>query len=383
MSAESIDKPLYDVNGKVLCRAEDGLFYEAKIVRVGRAEDGGLFYKVHYQGWSKTYDESIHESLVETRFLDHTPESLKEAQEAQVARRELERSDRDRRGKRKRKSMNWSRKDTEEEKVSFENGHDKRKESVTSSSCSEELNGSSFFSPRANWSVKIGTPSGSGVEKIEANSDARQEEFFEDNSRCSWINDKLLIILEEDRRLIETECRCPVLPAKVPATKIINEYARYIRQVDKTNKQNFSGEKAQRWKRFVKGLDECIPGFLDYFDVSIEAHVLKDIERLRHRDLVNSGTVNAFELSDIHDKEVSEGLRPSQCYGYIYIVRFLTHFEEILNCWSAGSSTTDSLPIFVRGLLKWLSQVAERYWNVDSDYEQVSDEFRQRLHEVL
>lgn len=374
MTSKNVDKPLYDVNEKVLCSCEDGLYYEAKIVRVGRAEDGGLYYKVHYQGWSKTYDEIIHENLVPSRFINLTPQTLKEALDAQNARRELDKVDKEKKGKRRsKKSSSFTRKEIEDEKFNDEEGGTTRKQSITSSSCSEELNGFVPVSSQIKTSAKLGVASGSGVQRLEANSNVSHDDFLDESSPSAWLDESLLIILEKDHQFVEGDHKLPRLPAKYTATKIVNEYAKFVRQVNKTNKHNFSGEKATRWKLFMKAFDECMQAFLDLFDIVIQDRFLNSVEKLRHEELINNGIVNTFNISDIFE-EAKGGSRPSQYYGFIYVVRLLADFKDILKRWSAPGVTTQVFETFVKGFLRWLGRSAEKYLNFETDYEAASDE---------
>ncbi|VDD86713.1 unnamed protein product [Enterobius vermicularis] len=373
MTSELTDRPLYDVNEKVLCSCEDGLYYEAKIVRVGRAEDGGLHYKVHYQGWSKTYDEIIHQNMVTSRFIRLTPQTLKEALNAQNVRREMDRVDKERKGRRRSKKSlpTVIRKDFDDGKSNEGSSGLTRKRSITSSSCSEELNVSS--APSKPKAFKFGVASGSGIGPMEAGTNQYSAEFLDDSCPSSWADDSLMVILEKDRQLVESGLKVSLLPAKYTANKIANEFAKYVRQVNKANRHNFSGEKGARWKLFMKAFDECIQAFQDFFDIVIESRILSDTERTRHEELVSSGIVTSFEISDIFE-EAKGGLRPSQYYGFIHVVRLLVGFEKILVCWTAPGVTVQVFEFFVKKFLKWLAENVDKYFSFTTDYQEVSKE---------
>uniref|UniRef100_A0A0N5ADK6 MRG domain-containing protein n=1 Tax=Syphacia muris TaxID=451379 RepID=A0A0N5ADK6_9BILA len=374
-----LQNPSYSVNERVLCKCEDGLYYEAKIVRIGRTEDGTLYYKVHYQGWSKTYDEIIFQGMVPSRFISITPETLEEALNARNARREIDKVDKDKKCKR-RSSKNYiaGQKELDYEGVnesastaattSYIANRLARKRSFTStSSCSEvELNVPTSVATPQNTEVSVACRSGG--DRPVVNVKFNQCDLVGDNFVSKWVSDALLVILERDRQLIEIDLKFRRLPAKYTASKIVAEYAKHIRQINKTNKNQFTGEKAASWKLFMKGFDECSEAFLDVFDIIVPDRLLNNNEKLRHQDLVDKGVVCLFDIADIFE-DSKRGLRPSQCYGFIHVVRLLADFEDILKSWSAPGVTTQIFEIFVKAFLKWLGENVPRYVNFAADYE--------------
>uniref|UniRef100_A0A0N5AQF0 MRG domain-containing protein n=1 Tax=Syphacia muris TaxID=451379 RepID=A0A0N5AQF0_9BILA len=71
----------YAPKTRILCKDWNGLYYDAKVLRIEKFSDGSLCYVVHYMGWSSRFDTRLSEMELHERLLPYTEENVQMAQE--------------------------------------------------------------------------------------------------------------------------------------------------------------------------------------------------------------------------------------------------------------------------------------------------------------
>ncbi|VIO92815.1 conserved hypothetical protein [Brugia malayi] len=288
----------YEVNSMILCSHTDNLFYEAKIIAVKIQTNGEYLYTVHYQGWSKRYDENIPHSRSAIRFRPFTPENIElakiEMREAKARAAELV-------------------KKKKPQKAEIRRGRSAVQLSESSSNASRD----------AKLLVSYSVFGDSSTDSISRSSST--------NETVS-IPEKLKALLENDRRLIESELKLPRLPCRLTVSNIMEEYVMHVRKLDAVcSEVKVHKGRARYWKGVVAALDECADNMKSFFDLIIASDILYANEKLRHKDLTEetSGVIHLYNISDLLN-EPKKGLRASEYYGFIYLLRLLIRFPEMI-----------------------------------------------------
>ncbi|OZC07033.1 hypothetical protein X798_05959 [Onchocerca flexuosa] len=313
----------YQVNSMILCSHTDNLFYEAKIIAVKLQENGDYMYTVHYQGWSKRYDENISHSKSASRFRSFTPENIElakiEMKEAKARAAELV------------KKKKPQKTETRRERPTMQ--------------LSESSNAPRHVKLPISHSVFRGS-SAEGLSRSPSTSEAIS------------ISEKLKALLENDRRLIENELKLPRLPSRLTVSKIMKE---------------------------------C------FFNLVIMSDILYQNEKLRHKDLTE-GTSAVIYLHNVSGKralnhikfkehcvpknflnEPKRGLRASEYYGFIYLVRLLIRFPEMIEYMLCDNDSKEILSVFVQSFIRYLGSNSEKFFDPELDYEPITQQYKLRL----
>ncbi|VDO35357.1 unnamed protein product [Brugia timori] len=356
----------YEVNSMILCSHTDNLFYEAKIIAVKIQTNGEYLYTVHYQGWSKRYDENIPHSRSAIRFRPFTPENIElakiEMREAKARAAELV-------------------KKKKPQKAEIRRGRSAVQLSESSSNASRD----------AKLLVSYSVFGDSSTDSISRSSST--------NETVS-IPEKLKALLENDRRLIESELKLPRLPCRLTVSNIMEEYVMHVRKLDAVcSEVKVHKGRARYWKGVVAALDECadnmkstlsemstgkVACFLEscnsFFDLIIASDILYANEKLRHKDLTEetSGVIHLYNISDLLN-EPKKGLRASEYYGFIYLLRLLIRFPEMIECMLCDNDSKEILTVFVQSFVRYLGSNSEKFFDPEQDYETVTEEYKLRL----
>ncbi|VDK74225.1 unnamed protein product [Onchocerca ochengi] len=336
----------YEVNSMILCSHTDSLFYEAKIIAVKLQENGDYMYTVHYQGWSKRYDENILHSNSASRFRSFTPENIElakiEMKEAKARAAELV------------KKKKPQRTETRRERLAMQ--------------LSESSN-----APRH---VKLPVS-----HSVFRNSSAEGLSRSPSTSEAISISEKLKALLENDRRLVENELKLPRLPSRLTVSKIMKEYVMHVRKLDAVcSEVKVHKGRARYWKGVVAALDECTNNLESFFDLVIMSDILYQNEKLRHKDLTE-GTSAVIHLHNISDflNEPKRGLRASEYYGFIYLVRLLIRFPEMIEYMLCDNDSKEILSVFVQSFIRYLGSNSEKFFDPELDYEPITLQYKLRL----
>ncbi|VIO92814.1 conserved hypothetical protein [Brugia malayi] len=337
----------YEVNSMILCSHTDNLFYEAKIIAVKIQTNGEYLYTVHYQGWSKRYDENIPHSRSAIRFRPFTPENIElakiEMREAKARAAELV-------------------KKKKPQKAEIRRGRSAVQLSESSSNASRD----------AKLLVSYSVFGDSSTDSISRSSST--------NETVS-IPEKLKALLENDRRLIESELKLPRLPCRLTVSNIMEEYVMHVRKLDAVcSEVKVHKGRARYWKGVVAALDECADNMKSFFDLIIASDILYANEKLRHKDLTEetSGVIHLYNISDLLN-EPKKGLRASEYYGFIYLLRLLIRFPEMIECMLCDNDSKEILTVFVQSFVRYLGSNSEKFFDPEQDYETVTEEYKLRL----
>ncbi|EFO26714.1 hypothetical protein LOAG_01765 [Loa loa] len=329
----------YEVNSMILCSHTDNLFYEAKIIAVKVQANGDYVYTVHYQGWSKRYDENIPHSRSASRFRPFTPENIElakiEMKEAKARAAELVK-------KRNHKSQKFG-------------------VGVQAYSTPRDVK------PLINHSFR-----GSSAEGLSRSPST---------SEAVSVPEKLKALLENDHRLVENELKLPRLPCRSTVSKIMKEYVMHVRKLDAVcSEVKVHKGRARYWKGVVAALDECADNMKSFFDLVIASDILYPNEKLRHKDLTE-GTSRVIHLYSITDllNEPKKGLRASEYYGFIYLLRLLIRFPEMIEFMLCDSDSKEILTVFVQSFVRYLGSNSEKFFDPELDYETVTEEYKLRI----
>ncbi|CAG9530985.1 unnamed protein product [Cercopithifilaria johnstoni] len=343
----TLSVPPYEVNSMILCSHTDNLFYEAKIIAVKMQANGDHVYTVHYQGWSKRYDENISHSRSASRFRSFTPDNIElakiEMKEAKARAAELI-------------------KKKKPQKTDIRRGRSAIQLSESSSNASRDAK------PLVNHSV-LGSSSAEGLSRSPSTSEAVS------------VPEKLKALLENDRHLIENELKLPRLPCRLTVSKIMKEYVMHVRKLDAVcSEVKVHKGRARYWKGVVAALDECTDNMKSFFDLVIVSDILYPSEKLRHKDLTEgtSGVIHLHNISDLLN-EPKRGLRASEYYGFIYLLRLLIRFSEMIEYMLCDDDSKEILTVFVQSFVRYLGSNSEKFFNPELDYETITQEYKMRL----
>ncbi|KAL3993580.1 MRG family protein [Acanthocheilonema viteae] len=343
----------YEVNSMILCSHTDNLFYEAKIIAVKMQPNGDYMYTVHYQGWSKRYDENIPHSRSASRFRPFTPDNIElakvEMKEAKARAAEMI-------------------KKKKPQKAEIRRGRSSLQLSESSSS--------------------KGTYVSRDVKSL-VNHSALGSSSTESLSRSPFINEavsvpeKLKALLENDRHLVENELKLPRLPCRLTVSKIMKEYVMHVRKLDAVcSEVKVHKGRARYWKGVVAALDECADNMKSFFDLVIASDILYPNEKLRHKDLTEegSGIIHPHSISDLLN-EPKRRLRASEYYGFIYLLRLLIRFPEMIEYMLCDNDSKEILTAFVQSFVRYLGSNSEKFFNPELDYETITQEYKLRLQQ--
>uniref|UniRef100_A0A0R3RQX9 MRG domain-containing protein n=1 Tax=Elaeophora elaphi TaxID=1147741 RepID=A0A0R3RQX9_9BILA len=337
----------YEVNSMILCSHTDNLFYEAKIIAVKMQTNGDYMYTVHYQGWSKRYDENIPHSRSASRFRPFTPDNIElakiEMREAKARAAELI-------------------KKKKPHKTDIRRGRSATQLSESSSDASRDVK------LTVNHSV-LGSNAVESLSRTPSTSEAIS------------VPEKLKALLENDRHLVENELKLPRLPCQLTVSKIMKEYVTHVRKLDAVcSEVKVHKGRARYWKGVVAALDECADNMKSFFDLVIVSDILYPSEKLRHKDLTE-GTSAIIHLHDITDllNEPKIGLRASEYYGFIYLLRLLVRFPEMIEYMLCDNDSKEILIVFVQSFVRYLGSNSDKFFNPELDYETITQEYKLRL----
>ncbi|KAM3719950.1 Chromatin modification-related protein [Dirofilaria immitis] len=337
----------YEVNSMILCSHTDNLFYEAKIIAVKLQANGEYMYTVHYQGWSKRYDENIPHSKSASRFRSFTPDNI------ELAKIEMKEA-------KARAAMLVKRKKSQKTET--------RRGFPTAIQLSES---SSNASRHVKLPVNHSVSEDNSSEGLSGSSST---------SEAVSIPGKLKALLENDRHLVENELKLPCLPCRLTVSKIMKEYVTHVRKLDAVcSEVKVHKGRARYWKGVVAALDECVDNVESFFNLVLTSDILYQNEKLRHKDLIEgtSGVIH-HTVSDFLN-EPKKGLRASEYYGFIYLLRLLIRFPEMIECMLCDSDSKEILSVFVQSFVRYLGSNSEKFFDPELDYEPITHEYKLRL----
>lgn len=372
----------YELNAKVLCKHNDNLYYEAKIISVERFEDEYI-YLVHYQGWNQRHDEKIAHSKTAERFLAFTPGNAEWAKEQmRVAQARMQQ------GKKKSKKSGIA-----DEKKS--GGPDSRASTPSDKRGASSSRAASITSEK----VAGATPTASSVTSSSTSRKRKQPgevepipDFVRKEEIKIEIPSVLKDILVDDQDLIVRQMYLYRLPARHTIASIIKQYADYmgssVEARDEIPIDPNADESAR--KTLIVTLIESSLGVQEYFDSTLGSQLLYKFERPQYSDLIESCTRESVEPpakrkrntdSVVTEEQpaVEKKLKPSEHYGFVHLLRLFVRFGSMLSLTSWSDRSIQAIVSHVQCFLKFLEANRHRFYDVDNDYEIASPEYQRRV----
>ncbi|VDK57760.1 unnamed protein product [Anisakis simplex] len=366
----------YELNERVLCQHTDNLYYDAKIIGISEAQSGARLYTIHYQGWSKRYDETFEESKAAFRIRPFTEAGFLEAKEKlKAARAESASSKKSKNTSMKRKSIKPEPKSEDDRSSSSETS---KKNTPTL-----RVSGVSSFGRPIKTKIEIDEENPfevSNSAKRQRTSAAREiviPHFSSDAERPFYnftdteLPLKMKEILKKDMVLSVTGKVLPKLPARSSISKILNEFASHMQKIEEScgNKRDTS----ITWKATIASVTECVDGIKDLFDLIVSHQLLTAKEISRHEELQQSAIIR--KERDIVEPHSGTPLRPCEVYGYIHLLRLLVNLgplPQIVMEAESDEIVMEALKGFSNSLNIYLVNNSEQLFDVNEDYAPLS-----------
>ncbi|CAJ0566217.1 unnamed protein product, partial [Mesorhabditis spiculigera] len=314
-------KTEWRVGDMVMARWSDGLWYPAKIDEISQ-EDNKDYYRVHFPGWGKRYDDVFSEEQVADSWKPYTREAADEArEEVRLAK-------------------------AQEQKK-------KRSKSLGSKSITRARGKS--VTPRSkvtNSEVRSNPPKRSEAVVVKVKEEQQSEpEELKPFVMTLRLPNALRQIVVDDYDLVDRLGQLPTYPAKQPVDVILKEY---LSSIGKLRDGVLEREKP------VLGEDEDLVEPLVYlrffFDCSLGTSLLYKTE-LSH--------YNTLHLKDPLDPKynASQGALPSESYGLPHLLRLLAFLPRKYQEIPMPQGHIERNARSLQGFLDWLETKAGDYFD--------------------
>ncbi|VDD89706.1 unnamed protein product [Enterobius vermicularis] len=308
----------YTPNTKILCKDWNGLYYDAKVLRVEELPDASLVY-----GWSSRFDTRIREVDLKERVLPFTEKNAKIAEEWKQ---------RVSYGSRFRRKSN--RRDTS-----------KRSRIRPAESC--------------------GQTEGENRQKPVSVDDIELE-----------LTDELERLLIYDQEKILGEKSLHRIPAQFTVEDILNQYLDHL--VKYANRQ----ETDSSFDNDIKLAKECVDGIKEYFNNYLWSQLLYNSERIQFIDFLRQRakvfgfpqvniSLRNCNLKDLHELGVLLNCEPANVYGYVHLLRLFCKFATFLKFADWGATSQSTIRTAIEQLEKcarYLDYSSEKYFDCEADY---------------
>lgn len=320
---------------KVIC-FHGPLLYEAKCIKVSdktKEKDRAIKYLVHYQGWSKNWDEWVPENRV-LKFNDQNLQKQKELNEAHNI------------TKKGRKS-------------------EKRKKTITSAAASAPLNQSTSGQPLEKEPSPISTSGKtktsqlmtlSSTASIDNSKKRKLDPYVENEESFSLklevkikIPDELKPWLVDDWDLVTRQKKLFELPARVNVDQIIDDYIKSKRVSNNKNKEST--------------LIEVTNGIKEYFNVMLGSQLLYRFERPQYKSIID---------------QYEDDQNMSSIYGPIYLLRFFVKLGSNLVFTTLDEKSIQLILAHIHDFLKFLVKNISYFSH--NDYKTATPEYHRKFN---
>lgn len=296
------------VGEKVIC-THHGFMYEAKVLTVRQDKDNPSEqnFFVHYQGWSKTWDEWVDEDRV-VKYTESTAAAMKEQKPPS-------------RGKGSARKQN------------------KLNSSISSCVSVSSLDGSPTEEKeiiKVEREVKDKKPIVSATKATtphrSAPNDSLKDEDFELRRSKHEVKikfpDELKNWLIDDDNNVKNK-KLSIIPAKVTIAAIFRDFMNF-----KKTSTKLSTDKEVT-------LNECILGLKYYFNVMVGAHLLYKFERPQYQSILKE-----------HGKDVDL----TTLYGSVHLLRMLTKIGMMMSYTTLEHKDIQVITVYIHELLKFIKK---------------------------
>lgn len=320
------------VGEKIVCFHHD-VMYEAKVLTVRQDPDdpSEQNFFVHYQGWSKSWDEWVDSD----RVLKCTDENIKAAKESQ-------------------KNQNKNKASARKNKLST---------SVVSLNTSSLSVSSLEASPSEEKEIvkvekdvkekKVAVPATKTTASDVSQRESQIEFLFEDLELKRLktevkikLPEELKIWLIDDDNNVKNK-KLSIIPAKSTISAIFKDYVNFRKTSTKlsTDKE--------------VALNECMLGLKYYFNVMIGAHLLYKFERPQYQSLLKD-----------HGKDVDL----TTLYGAVHLLRMLTKIGVMMAYTTLDNKDIQVIVGHIMELLKFIKRQTNLF-DVDKNYQVAPPEY--------
>lgn len=306
---------------KILC-FHGPLIYEAKIQRE-EIQNGIPKYFIHYHGWNKNWDEWVAEARM-LKFTDRNVEIQKDLCRAHEAK--------ERARKNKQKQDHVFAVPKTPSPVPKKESQGRRKSGLKPKK-REDNQTDEFF-------VK----NGKHVNLMPPDSTVESEEQFRTKLEIKIkIPEELKSYIVDDWNQICKKKKLCVLPAKITADQMINEYTR-AKTLNKAEKMKNNKEKA---------ILDVTAGVREYFNVMLSSQLLYKPERSQYEQLLRS----------------EPNMVPCKTYGVVHLLRLFTKLGEMLIYTPLSEKSINLLLFYVNDMLMYMKRNASMIFSL-ADYTQ-------------
>lgn len=306
---------------KILC-FHGPLIYEAKIQQV-EVMNGIPKYFIHYKGWNKNWDEWVPEA----RMLKFTPANV-EIQKDLCRAHEVKEQ-----GKRKKQASEHvfavPKTPSPVPKKEAKSG---RRKSGLKPTRRQDSQSEGEFLVKNGKEMNIKPPD---------NSVESEEQFRAKLEIKIKVPEELKSYIVDDWLQISRKKRLCVLPAKITADQMINEYTKAK-----------TGNKADKLKNNKeKAIIEVTAGVREYFNVMVPTQLLYRQERAQYEQLLRQ----------------EPGLVPCKVYGVVHLLRLFTKLGEMLIYTPLSEKSISLLLFYVHDMLLYMKRNASLLFSL-ADY---------------
>lgn len=334
------NQPKFQEGEKVLCY-HGSLLYEAKCLKVDTVRSGEFLYFIHYNGWSKNWDEWVPLK----RVLKLNEENLKKQEELIVANRYVTKEIKDKVAIIKSESKS-------DEDVSSQSSSTSNQAASTSSSCrvSTRSQQNNLISPSNPNLRKRHDPTETSGKRPESkapeipkkriciiNIQPKQNSYHTAvNARIS-MPEALKEWLIDDFDAINQQNKLIKLPVSKTVVDLLNDFYAF-----KTSQPQSLTSEAKN------ALKETNAGLVKYFDVMLGSQLLYKFERVQYTEILAA----AKPMSEV--------------YGAFHFLRLLEKMEQILAFTPLEPKSLETLINHVNSMLVYLDDKNKELFSIES-----------------
>ncbi|CAG2180684.1 unnamed protein product, partial [Oppiella nova] len=328
----------YELEERVLC-FHGPLIYEAKCLKRIHIDNSYRYY-VHYNGWNKSWDEWVDESMI----MALNDQNLKRQQELRQSLQAV-------------KQANAS--NAKKRKTTTAQTTDGAVKDATPAMATDASNRRT----KTSSAVKNGTKSGDSSNDNESNgSTDRKKKKRKTIARIMSIEDSFTTKLEIRIKIPDALKPCLVddwdlitrlkmlydLPAKTSVETILDDYMR-----QKVAESGGASEESV--------ILEVIAGIKGFFNAMIGSQLLYKFERIQYQELL------------VHHKDTNTGIQMSAIYGAIHLLRLFTRINNFLAFIPLNEPMVELMSKHIHDLLHYLSSNTHLF--TAGDYSVASPEY--------
>jgi len=318
---EKVREDKWKEGEKILC-FHGPLIYDAKIQRV-EIQNGIPKYFIHYHGWNKNWDEWVPEARM-LKFCDQNVEIQKDLCRAHETKEKAR--------KMKQKQDHVFAVPKTPSPVPKKENQGRRKSGLKPKK--REDNQNDQFLVKNGKQVNLQPP----------DSTVESEEQFRTKLEIKIkIPEELKSYIVDDWNQICKKKRLCVLPAKITADQMINEYTR-AKTLNKAEKMKNNKEKA---------ILEVTAGVREYFNVMLSSQLLYKPERGQYEQLIRE----------------EPNMVPCKTYGVVHLLRLFTKLGEMLIYTPLSEKSINLLLFYVNDMLMYMKRNASLIFSL-ADYTQ-------------